>query len=91
MSKQKYKFVNNDEYEQVCIGITGGFYDGVIYRYGTVQLPDEKNKNEDGTLPFKFEYDIVDSNGLTREYFKEDFYEIIGDILLDIVTDESNN
>ena len=96
--KSKYKYVvkkiDDDEYvDQTFIGLTeaAGRYQGVIYSYGKVSVPQEIQQNSDGTLPFKFEYDIVDSNGLTREYFKEDFYEIIGDILLDIVTDESNN
>tara|TARA_B100001123_G_C15269415_1_gene1009714 strand:+ start:747 stop:1040 length:294 start_codon:yes stop_codon:yes gene_type:complete len=93
ISKQEYKFVTNKNHEQVCIAIHGGFYDGVIYKYGTVQLPDESKKNSDGTLNLKFEYDIVDSNGLTRDLIEKngDFYKIIGDILMDIVINESNN
>ena len=87
--KDRYSYVSkvDDKWASLCI--SGGKFDGVIYNYGKVSVSEEENS--DGTLPFKFEYDIVDSNGLTREYFKEDFYEIIGDILLDIVTDESNN
>ena len=36
-------------------------------------------------LPFMFEYDIVDPNGLQREHFTEEFFTLIGDILVDIM------
>ena len=39
-------------------------------------------------MPFRFEYDIVDNIGFPREYFKDDFFELIGDILVDIITNE---
>ena len=45
-------------------------------------------ENPDGTLPFNFEYDILDNNELPRESFGEDFFEIIGDILVDIIDKE---
>ena len=32
--------------------------------------------------------DIIDNNDLPRDYFKEDFFELIGDILVDIITNE---
>jgi len=93
----KYKFVlkkieDLDEgaaYEKdTFIGLTehAGRYSGVIYKYGKVSVPDEKEINEKGVLPFRFEYDIVDNNDLPKEYFKEDFFELIGDILVDIIT-----
>ena len=39
-------------------------------------------------MPFQFEYDIVDSNGLIREHFNEEFFTLIGDILVDIMDDQ---
>jgi hypothetical protein len=33
----------------------------------------------------------VDSNGLERDWFQNDFFELIGDILVDIITNEENN
>ena len=84
--KSKYKYVvkkiDGDEYvDQTYIGLTeaAGRYQGVIYSYGKVSVPQESQQNSDGTLPFKFEYDIVDNNGWKQEDFKEDFFELIGD------------
>ena len=54
----KYTFVarENDDVASVCI-TDGGKYHGVVYKYGVVSVPEEENA--DGTLPFRFEYDIV--------------------------------
>ena len=84
--KDKYTFVSDSKNHWTCIGIKGGRYDGVVYKYGKVTLPEKEN--EDGTLPFQFEYDIVDSNGLIREHFNEEFFTLIGDILVDIMDDQ---
>ena len=81
--KDRYTFVTDSKNPWTCIGIKGGRYEGVVYKYGKVTLP-EKEK-EDGTLPFQFEYDIVDPNGLQREHFTEEFFTLIGDILVDIM------
>ena len=84
--KDKYTFVTDSKNPWTCIGIKGGKFDGVVYKYGKVTLPEKEN--EDGTLPFQFEYDIVDSNGLIREHFNEEFFTLIGDILVDIMDDQ---
>jgi len=86
--KDKYTFVSkvNDEWASVCI--KGGKFDGVIYKYGKVSIPEEENKNEEGTLPFQFEYDIIDNVGILREEFNEDFFRLIGDILVDIIDEQ---
>jgi len=96
--KNKYKFVlkkvkeldeGATEYEkETYIGLTeeSGRYAGVIYKYGKVSIPDENEISSEGALPFRFEYDIIDNNDLPQEYFKEDFFGLIGDILVDIIT-----
>ena len=86
--KDKYTFVSkvDDKWASVCI--KGGKFDGVIYKYGKVSIPEEENKNEEGTLPFQFEYDIVDNVGILREEFNEDFFRLIGDILVDIIDEQ---
>ena len=48
-----------------------------------MSVAEEENPN--GTLNFQFEYDIVDSNGHKKEYFRDDFKNLIGDILVDII------
>ena len=90
---KKVKDLDGDaaEYEDAtCIGLTeeAGRYEGVIYKYGKVSIPDENDLDEEGSLPFRFEYDIVDSNGLEQEHFGEAFFKLIGDILVDIITNE---
>ena len=84
--KDKYTFVSkvDDKWASVCI--RGGKFDGVIYKYGKVSIP--KEENEDGTLPFQFEYDIVDNVVISREEINEDFFRLIGDILVDIIDEQ---
>ena len=84
--KDKYTFVSkvDDKWASLCI--RGGKFDGVIYKYGKVSVSEEEN--EDGTLPFQFEYDIIDNVGILREDFNEDFFRLIGDILVDIINEQ---
>ena len=96
--KDKYRYVirkikdrddGSAEYEKdTCIGLTdeAGRYQGVIYKYGEVSIPNEDELNSEGDLPFRFKYVIVDNNKYPEEYFKDDFRNLIGDILVDIIT-----
>ena len=86
--KDKYTFVSKVDDKCASVCIKGGKFDGVIYKYGKVFIPREENKNEEGTLPFQFEYDIVDNVGISREDFNEDFFTLIGDILVDIIDEQ---
>ena len=90
MIREKYTYVTDESKQWQCIGLTekAGFYQGVVYRYGKVSIPQTEEMTEEGDLPFRFEYDIVDSNGLEQEWFQEDFFKLIGDILVDIITNE---
>jgi len=69
------------------IGLTekAGKYQGVVYKYGKVSVDENKN-NEDATL--QFEWDMLDSNGLPKEMIGEDFFQLIGDILQDIILEQ---
>ena len=84
--KDKYTFVSkvDDKWASLCI--RGGKFDGVIYKYGKVSVSEKEN--EDGTLSFQFEYDIIDNVGILREDFNEDFFRLIGDILVDIINEQ---
>jgi len=90
MIREKYTYVTDESRQWQCIGLTekAGFYQGVVYRYGKVSIPQTEEMTEEGDLPFRFEYDIVDSNGLGQEHFGEAFFTLIGDILVDIITNE---
>ena len=82
--KDKYKIIAKKEDETASVIITGGYYDDVIYEYGKVSLPDKEN--EDGTMPLKFEYTIIENVGIAKEDFDNQFFDLIGDILVDIIT-----
>ena len=89
--KNMYMFVSQEEEDWASIMIKNGKFKDVIYNYGKVSIPEENNLNDDGTIPFRFEYNIVDNVGISREDFGEEFFTLIGDILVDIIDDEENN
>ena len=87
--KDRYMFVSRKDEDFASIMIKDGKFKDVIYNYGKVSIPEEDNLNEDGTLPFRFEYTIIDNVGIPRETFGEDFFTLIGDILVDIIHEQS--
>ena len=87
--KDNYTFVSQEDEDFASIMIKDGKFKDVIYNYGKVSIPEEDNLNEDGTLPFSFEYTIIDNVGIPRENFEEDFFTLIGDILVDIIDEQS--
>ena len=87
--KDRYMFVSQENEDFASIMIKDGKFKDVIYNYGKVSIPEEDNLNEDGTLPFSFEYTIIDNVGIPRENFGEDFFILIGDILVDIIHEQS--
>jgi|TARA_B100001996_G_scaffold67716_1_gene49340 hypothetical protein len=89
--KDRYVFVESTSQDQTCIGIKDGEFAGVVYKYGKVSVGEEL---EDGSMPFQFEFDIIDNNAIPREKFGEEWTKLIGDILVDIMDDkyaESDN
>jgi len=86
--KKKYKYVQNKNAKWQAIGLTkeAGFYQGVVYRYGKVTPVEEKDR-----LRLQFDWEILDSNGLGKDYFKDDFFNLIGDILYDIMDEQLND
>ena len=87
--KDRYMFVSREDEDFASIMIKDGKFKDVIYNYGKVLIPEEKNLNEDGTLPFRFQYTIIDNVGIPRENFGKDFFTLIGDILVDIIDEQS--
>ena len=86
--KDQYVFITNKNEDMQCIGIKKGKYHGVVYKYGKVTLGEE---NDDGNLPFRFEYDILDNNMIPRsEFDDESFFKLLGDILVDIIDRQEN-
>ena len=87
--KDRYTFVSQKDEDFASIVIKDGKFKDVIYNYGKVSIPEEDNLNEDGTLPFRFEYTIIDNVGIPRDNFDEEFFTLIGDILVDIIHEQS--
>ena len=85
--KDYYTYITNRNEDMQLIGIKKGKFHGVVYKYGKVSLGEE---TEDGNLPFKFEFDILDNNLIPKEEFKEDWTNLIGDILVDIIDEQEN-
>ena len=81
----KYTFVENKEKTWQAVGLTkdAGKYQGVVYKYGKVSFGEKEDKN--GNLPLHFEWQVLDSNGLPKEMIDEDFFNLIGDVLYDIL------
>ena len=86
--RDQYVFITNKDQEMQCIGIRKGKFEGVVYKYGKVSLGEE---TKDGNLPFRFEFDILDNNLIPREEFDDDdFFKLLGDILVDIIDRQEN-
>ena len=86
--RDQYVFITNRDEDMQCIGIKTGKYAGVVYKYGKVSLGEE---TDEGKMPFKFEFDILDSNLIPREEFNGDeFPKLIGDILVDVIDRQEN-
>ena len=84
----KWSWVTRKEDKQASLRISEGKFEGVVYSYGKVVLPVEQKRNDEGDLPFKFEYSILDNANIDRKEFGEDFFTIIGDILVDIIDEQ---
>ena len=37
----------------------------------------------------QFQYDIVDNNGIQREQFDDEFFKLIGDILVEVIDEQT--
>jgi hypothetical protein len=92
---KKFVFLNSEAYpNQTCIGLTSETdFHGVVYKYGKVTLPEEivEGEVEKKGLPFKFEYDIIENNGIPKENFGDNFMKLIGDVLLHIIIAQSED
>ena len=94
---KKFVFLNSDAHpDQTCIGLTSETdYHGVVYKYGKVTFPeeimDEEKLEKRKDLPFKFEYDILETNGIPKGNFNDEFEKLVGDVLLQIIIAQSED
>jgi hypothetical protein len=84
-----YTYVENKDKTWTGIGLTdkAGMWQGVVYEYGKVSIVEDE-KNESASL--QFEWNLLDSNGLGKECFGDDFFNLIGDILSDLIDENIN-
>ena len=87
--REKYTFVSNKDRKWQGIGLTekAGFYQGVVYEYGKVSIVENEEKTE---ASLQFDYNVLDSNSLDRKYFNDDFFQLIRDILHDLIDQQVN-
>ena len=85
--RDKFVYVTTKEQDQTLIGIKEGKFSGVVYKYGKVSFAKEEDEN--GNLPMQFQYDIVDNNGIQREQFDDEFFKLIGDILVEVIDEQT--
>ena len=86
-----------DEYALARIERKSGVgYNGFDFDIENITLEDDLSRrdltinamaeDENGNMPFKFKFDILDNNGLSRPQFEnEEWTKLIGDILVDII------
>ena len=79
-------FVSQKDAKFASVMIKDGKFKDVIYNYGKVSLPEEEDEN--GNMPFRFEYNIIDNVVIPREEFGEEFFTLIGDILVEIIDEQ---
>ena len=85
---KKYAYVQRDDDDFTCIKLLEGKYKGIIYKYGKVGFA--KEEKPDGTLPMKFDYDII-FNPHEKNIDKQEFIDYIGDILIEQLERQINN
>ena len=87
-SSRKYAFVQREGDDFTCINLLEGKYKGIIYKYGNVGFA--KDENPDGTLPMKFDYDIIFNPHEETSIDKQEFIDYIGDILIEQLEKQVN-
>ena len=86
---RKYAFVQREGDDFTCIKLLEGKYKGIIYKYGKVGFA--KEEKPDGTLPMKFDYDIIFNPHEETSIDKQEFIDYIGDILIEQLEKQVNN
>lgn len=83
----KYDLVEHDNQfhnEHWCIEIQEGTFKGVIYQYDTVNIEEPEEEDGDAVLNFNT---VTVSNPNDEDLTDEEFSGIIGDILVEIISE----
>jgi len=86
----KFNYIENRETGETAYIIKEGKYDGVIYTYTDIKLP-EIDGNSAKEIPVKFNYQVLKNS--TDEVLTDnvEFGNIIGEIMLEILDDALAN
>tara|TARA_B100002019_G_C20799977_1_gene370786 strand:+ start:111 stop:419 length:309 start_codon:yes stop_codon:yes gene_type:complete len=80
---ETWKYVSREGDAQASVLLRGSHkFSGVIYSYGRINVPEPTS---DGFAQLSFDYTIEDNNNIPRDEFDEEFFTLIGDILVDII------
>ena len=82
MSVIKYKFVEGKKTGESAIQIDEGIYSGVVFTYGKVGIDERTND-----CHLYFDYLVLDKDEIVEDH--DDFKEVIGDILVDVLENHS--
>ena len=85
---KKYVFAQKTGDDFTAIKLLEDKYRNVIYKYGKVAFA--KDEKPDGTLPMKFDYDIL-TNPESKDIENQEFIDYIGDILIEVMEQQLNN
>ena len=78
-----WEYVSREGDAQASVLLRGDHkFSGVIYSYGRISVPEPTS---DGFAELSFDYNIEDNNNIPRDEFGEEFFTLIGDILVDII------
>jgi len=78
----KYLFVQKEGEDHTYIKLVEEKYLGIVYKYGKVQFASQPK--EDGTLPMRFDYEII-KNPDEIKFDEQEFINYIGDILVELL------
>ena len=83
---ETWEYVSREGDAQASVLLRGNHkFSGVIYSYGRISVPEP---TPEGMAQLSFDYNIEDNNNIPRDEFDEEFFTLIGDILVDIITRE---
>ena len=80
---ETWEYVSREGDAQASVLLRGNHkFSGVIYSYGRISVPEP---TPEGMAQLSFDYNIEDNNNIPRDEFDEEFFTLIGDILVDII------
>ena len=88
---KRYVFAQKEGEDHTCIKLTEGKYKDVIYKYGKVGIPPEAEEDEQGRMPFTFDYTVVRNPNDLDLLDNQAFIDYIGDILIELLDEQLKN